>query len=317
MLTSFFGNSKPAHFLLLGVIIASAFIWTLFQAPMMEISVGYILFQAFLLGVIIIGIILLDFIVSKNHLTRRNAYSILFYSCFIIMFPIFFLHSEIILANFFILLAIRRIISLRNDSNSEKKILDAALWITLASLFYFWSLLLFLPLWIAVIQKPNLTYKQMLIPIVGFFAVIIINTAFQLLIHDSVSWLIHWKQNISYDFSLYNSAKIFVPITLLSGLLVWTGFYRLQRLGSIPLKERPNYWMIFIITLVSFVIALCSPIKDGSEMIFLFAPTAILCAKYMEGIQGDIYRAKDKVEVWFKEIILWIVVVFGFVFMVL
>ena len=317
MLTSFFGKSKPIHFLILGAFITFGFIWTLFIESSTDISIGDLLFKALLIGVTVLSVILLDFIVSKNHLTRRNAYSIFFYSCFIVMLPIVFLHSEILWANIFLLLALRRIISLRNDSNSEKKILDAAIWITVASLFYFWSLLFLVPLWIAVIQKPNPTYKQMLIPIVGFFAVLLLNTAYQLLMHNTFSWFLEWQQPISLDFSAYNSSKILIPATLIFGLLIWTGFYRLRYLSSVSLKERPNYWMLFIIVTAALAITLCGPHKNGSEIFFLFAPTAILCANYIEGIQSDSYKERDKVEFWFKEILLWVVVLFAFVFLFL
>ncbi len=317
MLTSFFGNSKPVHFLMLGGFLTFCFFWTYITDSPGGVSIHSLPIMAMLLGVSLFSVILLDFIVSKNLLARRNAYSIFFYSCFIGMFPVVFLTSEMLLAQFFLLLAVRRIVSLRNDTNSEKKILDGGIWITVASLFHFWSLLFFIPLWLAVIQKPSPTYKQMLIPLVGFFAVVVINTAFQLVVHDSFAWFFGWKQPIGYDFSKYNSEEIFVPLTLVLGLLVWAGFYRLQHLVAVPLKERANYWMLFFITAVSIVIALCSEVKNGSEIIFLFAPTAILCANYIEGIQSDGYRQRDKVETWFKEILLWIVVIFSLFFLLL
>ena len=137
MLTSFFGKSKPAHFLILGALIALGFVWSSFRDSSNGFEVSALPQMALMLGVIILSVILLNFIVSKNHLTQTNAYAIFFYSCFITMLPIIFLNSEIIWANVFLLLALRRIISLRKDTNSKKKILDAAIWITVASLFYF------------------------------------------------------------------------------------------------------------------------------------------------------------------------------------
>src|SRR5690606_16620146 len=128
---------------------------------------------------------------------------------------------KILLANAFLLLALRRIMSLRSDKNSSKKILDASIWITVASLFYFWSLLFFIPLFIAVFQKPNTNYKQILIPFTGFVAVLIINTAYQLLANDSLFWFADWQETISFDFSKYNSASILVPITVILAFFIW------------------------------------------------------------------------------------------------
>ncbi len=318
MLTSFFGKSKPVHFLILGAFLAFGFVWTLFIDSQELISSSALLKNALLLIVTVLSIILLDFIVSKNHLTHRNAYAIFFYACFMIMLPVIFLSSEVVWANVFLLLALRRIISLRKDSNSEKKILDTAIWTTVASLFYFWSLLFFVPLWIAIIQKPNLTYKQMLIPIVGFFAVLLTNSAYQVLLHgSSLDWFLDWQQPIDLDFSSYNSMKILIPVTLVLTFLIFMWFHSLKRLASVSLKEKSHYMIFFIVIATTLTIALCGAEKDGSELIFLFAPTAILCANYVEGRDKPSYVKIDNVEYWFKEILLWVVALSAFIFLLI
>ena len=188
MLTSFFGKSNPINYLILGVFIFVGYLWETFsgaQAPNTFLSFG---FHAAFCLLSVLGMLLLDFIIRKNHLTKNNTFAILFFSCFMVMLPVIFSQQYILLANFFLLLSFRRMMSLRTDKNSSKKILDASIWITAASIFHFWSLLFFVPLWIAIIQKPNSNYKQMLIPITGFVAVLMINTAYQLLATDSYSW---------------------------------------------------------------------------------------------------------------------------------
>src|SRR5690606_33527378 len=175
-------------------------------------------------------------------------------SFFLIMLPRVFLNLEIIWANFFLLLALRRIISLRKDNNSEKKILDTAIWTTLAAVFCFWSLLFFIPLWFAIIQKPNLTYKQLLIPIVGFFAVLLIHASYQIIAHDKLQWIFQLKQPINFDFSLYNSAELLIPASLILTLLVFTWLFRLRSLASLSLKERSNYLVFLLIVLTTLVI---------------------------------------------------------------
>lgn len=233
------------------------------------------------------------------------------------MLPVIFAETEIIWANAFLLLALRRIISLRRDTNSKKKILDAAIWITVASLFYFWSLLFFIPLWIAIIQKPNLVYREMLIPIVGFIAVFLINAAFQLLMYDSFSWFFKSQQPIGLDFSMYNLPKVLIPATLILTLLLFTLLNRLQRLSSVSLKEKSNDMIFFTIVVISVTMAFCATNKNGSELIFLFAPTAILCANYIEGSMKPKYEKRDSAEYWFKEILLWTVSLFGIAFLFL
>ena len=212
MLTSFFGKSNPINYLILGIFIFAGYLWETFSGndvPNTFLSFG---FHAAFCMLSVLGMLLLDFIIRKNHLTKNNTFAILFFSCFMVMLPVIFSQQSILLANFFLLLSFRRMMSMRNDKNSSKKILDASIWITVASIFHFWSLLFFVPLWIAIIQKPNSNYKQMLIPITGFVAVLMINTAYQLLAADSYSWFLNWEKPISFDFSAYSAISVLVPV---------------------------------------------------------------------------------------------------------
>jgi|TARA_R100001460_G_scaffold84086_12_gene125249 hypothetical protein len=233
------------------------------------------------------------------------------------MLPVIFLQHKIILANAFLLLALRRLMSLRSDKNSEKKILDASIWITLASLFYFWSILLFIPLWIAVVQKPNSNYKQMLVPFTGFLAVLVINTAYQLLVNNTFSWFMNWRDVVGFDFSAYNSASILVPVTIILAFYIWTAIYRILKISKLSLKERPNHLLLLYVSITTFFIALGAPEKTGSELLFIMAPIAIISANYIESSEKEHYREKDIAEFWFKEIMLWLILILPFVFLLL
>lgn len=315
MLTSFFGKSKPIHFLILGVVIVLGFLWTLFVRSTEEFNLAIFLINVLLIGVTVLGMILLDFVVGKNSLTKTNTYAIFFYSGFMLMLPVIFLNPDILLANVFLLLALRRMMSFRNDNNSEKKIVDAALWVTVASLFYFWAILFFIPLYVALIQKPNLSFKQMLIPPIGLLAVFMINTAYQLLVYDSFGWILDWHQPISFDFSAYNHFEILIPATLLMGFFIWTGIFRLRQLHLVSLKEKSNYILVIIVALSTVVIAAYSPEKTGAELLFILPPTAVMFANFIEGGPQDGFVKKDRSELWFKEILLWCVAVFSVVFL--
>lgn len=314
MLTSFFGNSRPVNFLILGVFIFIGYLSNTIFGPGAQITFLLLLSHVPLVAFSVFSMLLLNFIVNKNKLTNLNTLAVLFYSCFMVMLPVIFHADSIILANFFLLLAMRRIISLRKDTNSSKKILDASVWITVASLFYFWSLLFFIPLWIAVIQKPNTDYKQILMPFFGFFAVIIINTAYVLVVNDSLTWYFEWKKPIALDFSSYSNKKILIPATVVLGFYIWAGIFQVLKLPSLSFKDRPSHLLLLYVSAVTFLIALAAPEKTGAELLFVMAPLSIIVANYIEGRQGEGFAQKDAVDFWFKEILLWLIVVLAFVF---
>ncbi len=316
MLTSFFGKSNPINYLILGVFIIVGYLYVEITEMASAISLSSFLLHMFFVLLSVLGMLLLDFIIRKNQLTKNNTYAILFFTCFMMMLPVIFFQYKIIFANAFLLLALRRVMSLRSDRNSTKKILDASLWITIAALFYFWSLLFFIPLWIAILQKPNSNYKQMLVPFIGFFTIVILYTTYQLLITDSFSWLFNWKESISFDFSVYNSVSILIPATIIFALYVWTGVYRVIKIPGMALKDKPNLILLLYVSIVTLFIALAAPEKTGAELLFILAPVSIISANYIESYKME-NRETDKSEFLFKEIMLWMVVILPFVFLLL
>lgn len=317
MLTSFFGKSNPINYLLLALFIVAGYLLGALSRSEIFITPSLLLTHSLFIIISALSMLLLDFIIRKNHLTKNNTFAIFFFTCFLVMLPVIFLQHQILLANVFLLLALRRIISLRSDKNSEKKILDASFWITVASLFHFWCLLLLVPLWIAIVQKPNSNYRQMLIPVTGFLAVIVINTAYQMLINDSFMWILNWKEDISFNFSAYNSAAILVPVTIILAFYIWTAIYRILKISKLPLKEKPSHLLLLYVSITTMFIALSVPEKTGAEVFFILAPVAIISANYIESSESEIYQKKDISEFWFKEIMLWLVVALPFIFLFL
>lgn len=317
MLTSFFAKSNPINYVIIGAFIFAAYLLQIFSGSLASFTPLLILRHGFFILLVVLGMLLLDFIIRKNHLTKNNTFAILFFTGFLVMLPVIFMQQDLLLANFFLLLSLRRIMSLRNDTHSQKKILDASIWISVASLFHFWSLLFFIPLWIAIFLKPNATYKQMLIPFTGIFAVLIITAAYLLLVHDSLSWFLNWRQPVSFDFTAYNSASILVPITVILAVYVWAGIYRIVKIPAIPLKEKPNYLLLLYVSICCLFVALASPEKTGAEILFILAPIAIIAANYIENYEVERQFERDATEYWFKEIMLWLVVLLPFIFLFL
>ena len=157
MLTSFFGKSRPINYLILGIFIFAGYLMSVFSGDLANAAVTLVVEHFFFIGVSVFLMFLLDFLIRKNNLTRNNTYGILFLSCFLVALPEIFQERNILIANIFILLSLRKILSFRNNKNIEKKILDATVWIMMASFFYFWSLLFFFVLYVALVRKPDQT----------------------------------------------------------------------------------------------------------------------------------------------------------------
>ena len=97
--------------------------------------------EVWVLLLFIMCMVVLNFIAKRNELTQRNAYKTLLFAAFSCMLFEVLRNDDVIIANFFVLLAMRRVISLRSQRVTTRKIFDASLWIFVASLFYFWAVL--------------------------------------------------------------------------------------------------------------------------------------------------------------------------------
>ena len=308
MLTSFFGKSKPINYILLSIAITIGYLFRLLTTQDLSLSLGSLISHGLVLFLMVFAVLLLDFIIRKNNVTKNNTFAILVFVLFILLVPQIYSAPKLILANIFVLLATRRILSLTTEKNTVKKIFDATMYITLASFFYGWAILFFVVLYPAIINKTKFNVTYLFIPIIGFLGITSIAVAYQFLVTDSYSWLYHWIPDRDFDISIYGDRGLFVTTPFLLGLLVWMGGARLTKLASLSKKERPSAITMLLITIISVGIILVKTQKNGSELFFLFAPLAAITSNYIES-------GTSKTRRMFSEVFLWSL--FGLVLLLL
>ncbi|QNJ97467.1 DUF6427 family protein [Constantimarinum furrinae] len=299
MLTSFFSKSNPINYLISGILLCLGYFLAVITSETEMITTVLVLEHIFYLGLAVFMMLLLDFVIRKNDLNRQNTYGIVIFSGFLIFFPAAFLNRELLATNMFLLLALRRILSLHTDKNVEKKILDAALWISLAALFYFYALLFFIVLYYAILQRSQASYRYFVIPVLGFFGVFMLANTYYLLTEDSLIWLLQWQKPIGMDFSVYNEISLLIPTAIFGTFLIWTSTHRLLKLKTVSRKDRPNYFLMLVVLLICLFLGMSTPEKSGAEVIFMLGPLAIVTASYLERLD----------EFLFKELLLWGIVV--------
>lgn len=299
MLTNFFGKSNPLIFFLLSLYVIAGYIFWIVKISKVEVG-NQPLFVYILTGALLIFFIfLLDFIIRKNNLTRLNTYAILLFVCFLFFAPALLGDTDILMANFFLLLSLRRILSLSSEKKIGKKILDASIWISVATLFYFWSLFFFVVLFIAIIRIPNYNFRYILIPIIGVATVFIVATTYNILLYDSIFWFKGLNTSYTLEFSKYSKPPLVVSISVLSAFLIYCVIYRLMNLSSVSKKDKSNYLILIILLAACGSLTVMAPEKTGAELFFILSPLAIIMTNYLERIKTF----------WLKEIIFWIVIV--------
>jgi len=295
MLTSFFGKSNPVNFLLL----SSYILVVVFTKGLLDPMIDSHWTSWFLLllnaGLLVFAMLLVDFIVRKNTLTQSHTLGIYVFSCIVLLFPAL-LQWDALAALILGLLGFRRMFSMSSEKNTEKKILDASVWMLLASIFYFWNLLWFIPLFLAIAFMTHKQFRHFFIPVMGSIGMFLIITAYHFIIEDSFDWFWRWLKWPSFDFVAYGTTSIMVGITMLLSFYFWALFHRLGMVSDVPKKIKNNYILLTYTSIASIFVVLMSFEKNGAELVFLAAPTSLIIAGYLE-------RPYD---LWLKEIMMWL-----------
>ncbi len=294
MLTSFFGKSKPINFL--AVVIFMAIFYIIANAGIIftDFKLGLLAIKTGVLISFIASVTVLDFIAKKNDLTKRSAYKILIFAVFSVSFISILRDNQTVVANLFVLLSLRRVISLKSQKDVQKKIFDATFWICIASLFYFWSILFLIVIYSGILMHTTNYFKNWLIPPVAIFSVFLLVTGFNIIFYDNFFTAGHWFQQSTFDFSNYQQPKLFIPLSIILAVAIWAISYYLKLLQKANINSRPTYILVILTLITASGVALFSPVKNGSELLFFFVPLSIITSNYFEG----------KSERTFKEILL-------------
>ena len=299
MISSFFSKVKPIHFVLVTLLLLIAFIIAKVHNINETVSILLFLKQLLLFGVCVFSIFIFDFLSEKNDLTKSTSYKILFFSLFMVLMPQTFLDSKLLVANLFILLALRRIISIRTMNEIKKKVFDATFWISMATLLTFWASLFYILIFAALLLFAVTDVKNWIIPFVGILTVSIICICILLLTNtDVIGYFSNINTDISFDFSMLNTAQIIVSSTVILSYFAWAVVFYIINIKSKTKSYKPSYLLVLIAALIAITIVIISPHKSGAEFIFLIAPLSVIMANYLEIIS----------EKWFKEALIWLLI---------
>lgn len=290
MLTSFFSKSKPINFLAVVLFMTVFYLMGNFRELFSGISWTGIGAKAGALVAFIISVSVLNFISKKNDLTRRSAFKMLIFAVFAVSFLAILRNSQVIVANLCILLSLRRIISLKSHKEVQKKIFDATFWVCIASLFYFWAILFLLVVYSGILLHTANYFKNWLVPLISFFAVFALVTSFDIMVYGSYYTFQDWLEPTSFNYQLYQDPGILVPLSVMLALTLWTLFYYFGLLQKASINSRPTYILVLLTLVAAMGVALFSPVKNGSELLFFLAPLSIIASNYFESRRERIFK---------------------------
>ena len=292
MLSVRFENTKPITFIivLLALLIGDGlFQFKILQLPLSDVSHLTVLMSTFVL--LFLSLLLLHQIDRWNELTdTKNCYSIAFFSIFVVLFPTLFDKVKLVGANLLIIVALWRVLTLKTGEGIPQKLFDTSLLIICAGLLHPWALAFLLNVWISLLFYGAEKRRYWFIPLLAIITVSILLGAILLILQepfpiDDFTNLITSDINNLLNFSSHSIATTIAVCSLALLLLVALAVYYF----------RSVYHSISSLVVIQFLRIGLIVVFFSKEVIYIFAPIAILFALYVE-----------KIRVWWlKEIVLW------------
>ena len=282
MITSVFRKSTPLNLILVVFLMLVFFFLYQIQDLTWTDSLVSILKKSGLFLVLLGSVFITNFVAKRNGLSKDSSYTIFFYFLFLLFFPSSLDNSNLILSNFFILLALRRLISLQSLKASREKIFDASLWIFVASLFHFWSILYIVLVFISIIFHASRDYRNWVLPFIALFSVGTIASVFSIMFDTSIIEFVktHATVNFKLDyfannyqngaFSIYLTVALFFLISMFASL------------SSKPLLLHSSFKKILASFFIGIAIFVVSANKSNDLLLYTFAPLAIMATSHIE-----------------------------------
>ncbi|MFY7743639.1 MAG: hypothetical protein ACOVQR_13390 [Flavobacterium sp.] len=285
MIASIFSKSRPFNYILVIVTLVLSFFIYQIQKQNSSTASNEIIGWMTKLGILltlIASLFITNFITKRNGLSKDNSYSALFFVAFLLFIPKVFTDSSIVISGFFVLLAMRRLISMKSLVTPKEKIFDASLWIFIAALFHFWSILFIVIVFVSIVFHVSGDYRNWVLPFIAFFAVGIVFLFISLLFDKTWIYLI-WNQ-IEVDFTFFYLERSAANAALiLYGLFSFVFLIAmLLTLSKRPIIMLASYKKVIYIFLISLLIYVVSPEKNNALLLFSIMPLSILATAYVE-----------------------------------
>lgn len=284
MITSVFGKSKPINFILCSGIISIYFVTYLFSSGK-GLSLDVLILQVPMLLLLLFSLFMVDFIVKKNDLTQQNDYTLLIVALFTGFFPNIFEHITIVCIYVLLLLAFRRIISLRSLHSVKQKLFDASMYITIALLFDSWIILYILIIYVGILLYVSNDYKNWLVPFVGIFSVICIYLTYVYFTNQNIltNSLFQFDIKIEYPLENYKQIALHLLITLLFCINIVIFLLKIKTYSS---QKRSSFLLINVLFFIGITYVLFAKNNTYNTEILLLFPLGVSTANVLENIEN-------------------------------
>ena len=287
MIASVFSKTRPFNYLVIGILSLVFFILKTISTASADATWVYYAEELGLFLLVLGSVFLTNFIALKNGLTKGNNYALLLFFVFLLFFSSMFQNKNIIISNFLLLLALRRLISLKSLLSTKEKIFDASFWILLAALFHFWSIFYIVLVFIAIILHVSKVYRNWIIPFIALLAVTILFFLANSLLDNSLMSTLLSKTYISFDFYYFDNVYQRIALAVFTSISLFAFVLHVFDIPNKALNMQSSHKTILFSFILGVGIYVLSANKNNGSLAFCFAPLAIIGANFIEKIENN------------------------------
>ena len=285
MISSIFGKTKPINFIIV-LSFLFVFYWVVHFFLFEQVyDQEQLIAQVGVLALLMFCFFIADFIIKRNKMTANNSYTILFLVLLMVVFPETLLDNNVILCSFFILLATRRLISLRSLKDIKFKIFDATLWIMFSSLFFDWSLLFLLVVFAAIYIYDPKSFRNWLVPFAAILAMALSCYGFLVLTGNESFFMTHYQFQIHGELAYYmnwaNSSKLIIYCIFVFMMMM----YSFLKLGNTGVGKIVTTRLLVLLFIIGLTMNILLSSEKSAPILLTFFPTAVLFTNYVESLK--------------------------------
>lgn len=285
MISSVFGKTKPINYIIL-LVVLFFFYWGvnlfLFEK---SFTPEELIIQILVLGVLLFSIFIVNFIVKRNQISGTNSFCILYFTLLIILFPEVLVDNNAILCSFFLLLAMRKLISMKSLKNLKLKLFDASIWILVSSLFYDWALLFLFLVFISIYFYEPKNIKNWLVPVIAVFGSFLITFCVLILLNNTSYLENHYQFELGISDHLLDLWTHSSKLVIYAIVVIITGFFSFVKIGKLGLGRIITMRLVAIALGLGLVISFIKTSNTVFPVLITFFPGAVLLSRYAEMIK--------------------------------
>ncbi len=285
MISGIFGKTKPINYVLLLGFIFILYWFVYFYVSNNSAEPAVIVWQSLVLLVLLFSVLVINFVVNRNQITSANSYVALYFILLILIFSRSVTDNNAIFCSFFLLLACRRLLSLRSLKNIKLKIMDATLWVLVASLFYDWAILFLILVYIAIYIYEPKNLRNWLVPQVSIIVFVLLSYAVLILANNEGYLLQHYKFQLDNIREVFTDWKLNTKLIIYALLTAVTALAVFLKSGKLGLGRIINLRVITLYFALSIVVIILSLMAGDLPVLISFFPGAVFLGKYVEMIK--------------------------------